>query len=203
MLFAHTYFVCTVFTCTLFRLRGKVYQSVNSYRNKPLLDIRLTSSMGIICLCPNGHRTKLKDRFAGLRVRCPQCGDKFQVPKKNRPAQDGKTTTPAFTHATQQTDFDSPFNDDPVLSKDERVITRSNTPINLHTATTPSILEEDASQLWRIAPPGGKPSHAMVGTDLLALLSSSKISPKDYVWRTDWTEWKSVITVFPEFFPNS
>ncbi|GAH11942.1 unnamed protein product, partial [marine sediment metagenome] len=30
-----------------------------------------------------------------------------------------------------------------------------------------------------------------------------EISPKDYVWRTDWVEWKLVITVFPEFFTNS
>jgi hypothetical protein len=44
---------------------------------------------------------------------------------------------------------------------------------------------------------------AMTGPDLLALLSSSEISPKDYVWRTDWVEWKLVITVFPEFFTNS
>ena len=159
--------------------------------------------MGIICHCPNGHRTKLKDRFAGLRVRCPQCGDKFQVPKKKLLAQGGKTTMPASVPATQQADFDSPFNDDRVLSKDKRVVARSDTPASLHAATTPSILEEDTSQLWRIAPPGGEPSHAMVGPDLLALLSSSEISPKDYVWRTDWAEWKPVITVFPEFFPNS
>ena len=39
--------------------------------------------MGIICLCPNGHRTNLKDRFAGLRVRCPQCGEKSESPFKN------------------------------------------------------------------------------------------------------------------------
>ncbi|MBT6056358.1 MAG: hypothetical protein HOH16_13105 [Planctomycetaceae bacterium] len=191
------------FACVVFRPRGMVYQSTNSYRNKPLLDIKIAYHMGIICLCPNGHRTKLKDRFAGLRVRCPQCGDKFQVPEKNLSAQGDKTTMPAFMPATQQADFDSPFNDDHVLLKDERVITRSNTPTNLHAAKTPSILKEDTSQLWRIAPPGGEPSHAMVGTDLLALLSSSEISPKDYVWRTDWAEWKPVITVFPEFFPNS
>ena len=159
--------------------------------------------MGIICYCPNGHRTKLKDRFAGLRVRCPQCGDKFQVPKKKLLAQDGQTTMSTSVPTTQQVDFDSPFNDDRVLSKNKRVVARSDAPANLHTATTPSILEEDTSQLWRIAPPGGEPSHAMVGPDLLALLSSSEISPKDIVWRTDWADWKPVITVFPEFFPNS
>ena len=158
--------------------------------------------MGIICLCPNGHRTKLKDRFAGLRVRCPQCGDKFQVPKKNLP-HGSKTNLQAFMPATQQADFESPFNDDHVLSNDERVPSVSGAPTDLHSATMPPILEEDIRQLWRIAPPGGAPSGAMTGPDLLALLSSSEISPKDYVWRTDWAEWKLVITVFPEFFTNS
>ena len=159
--------------------------------------------MGIICLCPNGHRTKLKDRFAGLRVRCPKCGDKFRVPKKNQLHDGSKANLQAPMPATQQTDFESPFNDDHVLPKDERVTTRTSTPSNLHAAATPSILEEDVSQFWRIAHPGGEPSHAMIGTDLLALLSASEISPKDYVWRTDWAEWKPVVTVFPDFFPNS
>ena len=158
--------------------------------------------MGIICLCPNGHRTKLKDRFAGLRVRCPKCGDKFQVPKKNLP-HGSKNNLQAPMPATQQTDFESLFNDDHVLSNNERVHSVSSAATNLHPATPPPILQEDNRQLWRIASPGGAPSGAMTGTDLLALLSSSEISPKDYVWRTDWAEWKLVITVFPEFFTNS
>jgi hypothetical protein len=135
-------------------------------------------------------------------VRCPKCGDKFQVPKKNLP-HGSKTNLQAPMPATQQTDFESPFNDDHVLSNNERVHSVSSAATNLHPATPPPILQEDNRQLWRIASPGGAPSGAMTGTDLLALLSSSEISPKDYVWRTDWVEWKLVITVFPEFFTNS
>ena len=103
---------------------------------------------------------------------------------------------------TQQTDFESHFNNDHVLSINERVHSVSSAQTNLHPATTPTILQEDNRQLWRIASPGGAPSGAMTGTELLALLSSSEISPKDYVWRTDWVEWKLAITVFPEFFTN-
>ena len=135
--------------------------------------------MGIICLCPNGHRTKLKDRFAGLRVRCPKCGDKFQVPKKNL-LHGSKTNLQAPMPATQQTDFESPFNDDHALSNNERVHSVSSAPTNLHPAMTPPILEEDKRQLWRIASSGGVPSGAMTGPDLLALLSSSEIS---------WLDW--------------
>jgi uncharacterized protein (DUF983 family) len=35
--------------------------------------------MGIVAYCPQGHRTKLKDRYAGLRIRCPECGAKYWV----------------------------------------------------------------------------------------------------------------------------
>ena len=66
----------------------------------------------------------------------------------------------------------------------------------------PAVLDEAPSQLWRIAPPGGEPSSAMEGSELLALLSSSKISAHVYVWRTDWVDWKPVAIVFPDFFRN-
>lgn len=67
-------------------------------------------------------------------------------------------------------------------------------------STVPSILDEDPSQLWRVASPGGEPSVAMEGSELLALLSSSKIKANLYVWRTDWLEWKPVKSIFPDFF---
>jgi hypothetical protein len=36
--------------------------------------------MGIVCLCPNGHRVKVKDHQAGKRGLCPTCGAKFSIP---------------------------------------------------------------------------------------------------------------------------
>lgn len=35
--------------------------------------------MGIVCHCPNGHRIKVKDRFAGKRGVCPTCGATFRI----------------------------------------------------------------------------------------------------------------------------
>ena len=35
--------------------------------------------MGIVCHCPNGHRIKVKDRFAGKRGLCPTCGATFRI----------------------------------------------------------------------------------------------------------------------------
>jgi hypothetical protein len=36
--------------------------------------------MGIVVYCPNGHRVKVKDGFAGKRVHCPTCQAKTRVP---------------------------------------------------------------------------------------------------------------------------
>ena len=154
--------------------------------------------MGIICLCPNGHRTNLKDRFAGLRVRCPQCGEKFRVPPQEHSTGKPKLTISPSTPTGHQLEFDSPFSCDGASS--QRVRTQPNVRENQIADAVPAVLDEAPAQLWRIAPPGGEPSSAMEGSELLALLSSSKISAHVYVWRTDWVDWKPVAIVFPDFF---
>ena len=154
--------------------------------------------MGIICLCPNGHRINLKDRFAGLRVRCPQCGEKFRVPLQEHSTGKQKLTVSPSSPTGHQLEFDSPFSGDGAAS--HYVRDQPNVHENQVADSMPAVLHEDPGQLWRIAPPGGEPSSAMEGTELLALLKSSKINSNVYVWRTDWPEWKPVVTVFPDFF---
>ncbi len=154
--------------------------------------------MGIICLCPNGHRTNLKDRFAGLRVRCPQCGEKFRVPLQEHTTREQKSPISPSLPTGHQSEFDSPFSDDGSNSRHLRA--QPTATAKQSAGTVPSILDEDPSQLWRIAPPGGEPSSAMKGPELLDLLSSSKIKANVYVWRTDWLEWKPVKSIFPDFF---
>ena len=154
--------------------------------------------MGIICLCPNGHRTNLKDRFAGLRVRCPQCGEKFRVPLQEQTTRTQQSPISPSLPTGHQLEFDSPFSCDGAAS--QRVRTQPNVRAHQIADAVPAVLDEAPAQLWRIAPPGGEPSSAMEGSELLALLSSSKISAHVYVWRTDWVDWKPVAIVFPDFF---
>lgn len=48
--------------------------------------------MGIQARCPNGHDVRVKDRFAGKKAHCPECGATFRVPgTAERP---GATTAP-------------------------------------------------------------------------------------------------------------
>lgn len=36
--------------------------------------------MPILCVCPNGHALRVKDKLAGRLGKCPTCGADFQVP---------------------------------------------------------------------------------------------------------------------------
>jgi hypothetical protein len=49
--------------------------------------------MGIVCLCPNGHRVKVKDHQAGKRGLCPTCGSKFSIPAAGGQEPDGSRET--------------------------------------------------------------------------------------------------------------
>jgi hypothetical protein len=37
--------------------------------------------MGIVAYCPNGHRVKVKDEFAGRKGVCPECQARFRIPR--------------------------------------------------------------------------------------------------------------------------
>lgn len=38
--------------------------------------------MGIVAICPNGHRIKVKDNLAGRKGICPTCAARFRIPTK-------------------------------------------------------------------------------------------------------------------------
>jgi hypothetical protein len=42
--------------------------------------------MGIVAFCPQGHRVKVKDEFAGRKGICPECGTRFRIPLESSPA---------------------------------------------------------------------------------------------------------------------
>ncbi|MFM9059652.1 MAG: GYF domain-containing protein [Planctomycetaceae bacterium] len=38
--------------------------------------------MGIVAVCPNGHRIKVKEELAGRKGICPSCSARFRIPRK-------------------------------------------------------------------------------------------------------------------------
>jgi len=130
--------------------------------------------MGIVSYCPNGHRTKLKDRYAGLRVRCPACGLKYWVDKAESAASSALAVpeaVPAADAAVSTVETESPPLPEPIAAAPEAA--------------------------WCIALPGGEPSDSLSAAAMQAWLTSGKATGNELVWRSDWAEWKPIGQVFP------
>jgi len=134
---------------------------------------RRFSTMGIVSYCPKGHRTKLKDRYAGLRIRCPTCGMKYWVDK----AQSVTSSLVSEPMAASVTD--------PMAS----TVEAESSPLPEPIATAPEAV-------WCIALPGGEPSDSLPAAAMQAWLASGKATGNELVWRSDWTEWKPIGQVF-------
>lgn len=134
--------------------------------------------MGIVSYCPNGHRTKLKDRFAGLRVRCPECGAKFFVTNETSPAAPAEVK-PAADSAPEESGPQPP------------------------TTPVPAAIAEAADASWCIAVPGGEPSPPQSPAEMLVWLRSGKATGNELVWRSDWADWRPLGTVFADVLGGS
>ena len=160
--------------------------------------------MGIVSFCPNGHRTKLKDRYAGRRIYCPQCGTKFQVSATDGPG------GPDANQPTLMREFESPFtatvSPEPAAAlsppNDSPAPALSASPSPPTPVAPPKAIAEAGDVTWSIAVPGGEPSPALTADELIAWLTSAQASGNELVWRPGWDDWRPVVSVFPECFPG-
>lgn len=175
--------------------------------------------MGIVAHCPNGHRVKVKDEFAGRKVLCPTCQVKFRIPA---PAVVGglPTALPALQTArllqlapevvaTLPRAFafgQAPEPFAPELAAPEPIYQDPGVqqPFSQQEPAAQSFphpaLTDRPDLLWCIAFPGGDPTEPMPAETLQAWLDSRQATGTEVVWRSDWPEWLAVREVFPEYF---
>jgi hypothetical protein len=140
--------------------------------------------MGIVAHCPHGHRVKVKDFLAGKKGICPTCRARFRIPLTSGAA-------PAAMPIAA------------LESLDATLATTLPSSLRLDGEyAPPTAIAEAVTALWSIAVPGGRPSAAMSGTDLLDWLTSGGATGAELVWRSDWTEWRPVAEVFPDHAPG-
>lgn len=178
--------------------------------------------MGIVAHCPAGHRIKVKDHLAGKKGICPTCGGRFRIPMADRPAGGGRdpealpvaavvsldprlaaSLPPALAIADADRSFDlgsaapSPAAVDRTAEAEcvVEIVGDSGDEV-------PPPIAEAASALWCIAIPGGQPSPAMTAESMLAWLVSGEVTGSEVVWRSDWSDWRSVAEVFPNHVPG-
>ncbi len=162
--------------------------------------------MGIVSFCPNGHRTKLKDRYAGRSIYCPQCGTKFRVNAKDGPVR------PDAAEPDLLREFESPFTATLSPEPAAALPPPDDSPASVHHASPsptppspaapPKAIAEAGDVTWSIAVPGGEPSPALTADELIAWLTSAQASGNEVVWRPGWDDWRPVVTIFPECFPG-
>ena len=176
--------------------------------------------MGIVAFCPSGHRIKVKDHLAGRKGICPTCGSRFRIPwaaAATLPAGsfppaagiplaavvslDGElaATLPraiALSAAASvrpesdpAADIDQPSDAEVVVDADPQI-------------PVPGVIAEAMAAAWCTAVPGGDASPPMPAAALLDWLTSGRVTGRELVWRSDWSEWRPVGEVFPEHAPS-
>jgi hypothetical protein len=164
--------------------------------------------MGIVAFCPNGHRVKVKDAFAGRKGVCPDCHSRFRIPLESCAIPTARVLSlDAAWAATLPRAVILPA--DHVFSKGalskgafsnggfSKEADRPHQP-----AMHPAIAEKPDAE-WRVAIPGGEPSASLTGSDMQAWLAAGRATGGEVVWRSEWPDWVSIRLVFPEFVPNA
>lgn len=178
--------------------------------------------MGIVAFCPNGHRVKVKDEFAGRKGICPTCAARFRIPFPNPRAamapgvgseppaatiisRDPQlaATLPAARALPDAAAFDA--NDEPVdIAADFAPLPDEPAADASSTDSPPQpypALDERPDLAWCIAVRGGTPSAPLAASAMRAWLASGEVSADHVVWRQDWPDWRPVAEVFPGALP--
>lgn len=185
--------------------------------------------MGIEARCPNGHVVRVKDRFAGKKAYCPECGATFRVPLPKSRSSDTHAPEPPELPIAAIVSLDGEYAAslpratalgamtaaDPVVSTEARAESRD----ERRSSVTPSAVVEPPSEEapvgrrfhpviaeamdveWNVALPGGDPSEPLSADMLQEWLDAGGATGTELVWRQDWPDWVSIRLVFPEHVP--
>ena len=176
--------------------------------------------MGIVAYCPNGHRVKVKDEFAGRKGVCPECQARFRIPRGEAAGAGGATRTAGGYPVARVVSLDpavaaglpravavaaaagprggvpggqpAPPRAVPAAGQDGQPAAST----SLHPA-----LAERPELTWSLAVPGGEASAPMSADAIQSLLDAGGLTGDELVWREGWADWVSIRLVFPESLP--
>jgi len=161
--------------------------------------------MGIVAYCPNGHRVKVKDEFAGRKGVCPECQSRFRIPRGEAGGAGGAQRTAGGYPVARVVSLDPA-----VAAGLPRAVAvapaagpRGGVPGGQPAAKTSlhPVLAERPELTWSLAVPGGEASAPMSAEALQSLLNAGGLTGDELVWREGWADWVSIRLVFPEHLP--
>jgi len=166
--------------------------------------------MGIEIRCPKGHEVRVKDRFAGKKIYCPECGATVRVPGADRPA---APPTAAIVSLDATYAAGLPRAVAVARREDRKPVVRPGADRAAASAAGPvaapgkpglhPVIAEAADIPWNVALPGGDPSEPLDGETLQEWLDSGAVTGDELVWRADWPDWVPIRLVFPEHLPGA
>jgi hypothetical protein len=176
--------------------------------------------MGIVAYCPNGHRVKVKDEFAGRKGVCPECQARFRIPRGEAAGAGGATRTAGGYPVAR------------VVSLDPAVAAGLPRAVAIAPAAEPRggvqveqpappgavsgagqggqpavikslhpALAERPEATWSVAVPGGEASAPMSAEAMQSFLDAGGLTGAELVWREGWSDWVAIRLVFPEYLP--
>lgn len=147
--------------------------------------------MGIVAYCPNGHRVKVKDEFAGRKGVCPECRARFRVPRGEAARAEGAPRKASGHPVARVVSLD------PAIAAGlPRAVALAPVAGALHPA-----LAERPEATWSVAVPGGEASAPMSAAAMQSLIDAGGLTGAELVWREGWADWVSIRLVFPECLP--
>jgi len=159
--------------------------------------------MGIRFFCPNGHKLNVKERLAGKRGICPNCGVKLLIPHKStrlssheERLQDAKLAGGAGGNPNE---FDVFTDDDAAqiaMSFDES-FAQTPTQSTVEASVLASAFDEP-DVVWYVQFPDGQRYGPATLPILKNWVQERRISPTMLVWREGWQDWLEARLVFPE-----
>lgn len=172
--------------------------------------------MGIVAICPNGHRIKVKDELAGRKGVCPTCAARFRIPRKEAPADaDPSREVNASLPTARAVSLDpvvvatlpaaTPLDDAaPAHGRGAEVTDDQPDFVAVADDPAPAVprrlhpaLAERPESPWLIAVRGGTPSAPLDAAALGEWLESGAATAEHVVWREGWAEWRPLLDVFP------
>lgn len=179
--------------------------------------------MGIVAVCPNGHRVKVKDELAGRKGICPTCAARFRIPREAPRAAPEQRHDPAVGVPVARIVSLDPLvaASLPVAVADESADVWHDapdfTPVDDESSggdrpaapeplpdevAAPTAVDERPDLAWCVAVRGGTPSAPLDAAAMRAWLESGVASADHVVWRQDWPDWRPLADVFPGVLPS-
>lgn len=155
--------------------------------------------MGIRFYCPNGHKLNVKAFQAGLTGFCPYCGARTVIPTKSTRLSSRRRSKGQGIDTPDESELAVRAGDPPASTSASADMARGEN--SAEQGKLPEVrndpLGDSGDKVWYVRPPLGGQYGPAVADVMRVWIAEGRISADTFVWREDWSEWRTAGRVFP------